>query len=871
MPDNQDSLPPQHEEKSRGKFALIGRFLAVGLFVALGTFAVIQSLSGKPKPSSEENSLVGNAVAETSETLGEKAVSGLADVKANANSLANKTSNTFKTGFQSAKRKLAPPPVIAPKKKTVIASKPPTRQGSPVSPPPVVAPRVVPPVIAKASTTVPRKTPPPDRFAQLGNGAPVRQFATAARPSPPTQNPFSATTNQLKNSTNNLLNSAASKTADTANQLKNSANNLLEGSRNPFSAKAPATNGFSGNPIQKKPAPPSSPFPSGRLQPVEANPKIDSLSTRRPFAPAPPVKKPPGSNDGSSSRASAGFNSQPLSPISRSAAPPSGSTNVSGSGFGSRPQPKPPAVRAKAPAVRSQPAVRAQTPSFGSDTSRNSARSNTGTRTRSESRVPALTASASRSIVRSGMVSPVPGDRKYDGAQTPALVIEKLCPREIQLNETTDFEIRVKNVGRATAESVQVIDKVPSGTEFISANPKPSNHAAAGDLQWNLESLRPGEEKTIRLQLKPVEPGEIGSVAQVLFATRASMRTLVTRPDLKIRHTTEPRTLIGNNVIFDVIVENSGNGPARDVIIQEQVPDLLEYQDGSRELEYEIGTLLPGQTRRVKLGLRAAKVGKRNNIMFASAKGGLRAKHETPIEIVAPKLTVESSGPKHRYLQRQATHTFAVDNLGTAKATNVEMIARLPSGLRFVSADNRGRYNSNSHTVTWVMPVLNPGVDADVKLVTVPIEAGDQDIKFEALADLKQKADTRQKLHVEHLVDVFFSIDDLVDPIEIGADTRYRIRAVNQGTQAASNVQLQLDFPAGLLPRSVDSNLRNEIRGQQVLFESISAMRPGEEITFTVTATGKTDGDHRVAINMKADGRQTPVTKEETTRVYSDR
>ena len=277
MPDNQDSLLPQHEEKSRGKFALIGRFLAVGLFVALGTFAVIQSLSGKPKPSSEENSLVGNAVAETSETLGEKAVSGLADVKANANSLANKTSNAFKTGFQSAKRKLAPPPVIAPKKKTVIASKPPTRQGSPVSPPPVVAPRVVPPVIAKASTTVPRKTPPPDRFAQLGNGAPVRQFATAARPSPPTQNPFSATTNQLKNSTNNLLNSAASKTADTTNQLKNSANNLLEGSRNPFSAKAPATNGFSGNPIQKKPAPPSSPFPSGRLQPVEANPKIDSL------------------------------------------------------------------------------------------------------------------------------------------------------------------------------------------------------------------------------------------------------------------------------------------------------------------------------------------------------------------------------------------------------------------------------------------------------------------------------------------------------------------------------------------------------------------------------------------------------------------
>ena len=373
------------------------------------------------------------------------------------------------------------------------------------------------------------------------------------------------------------------------------------------------------------------------------------------------------------------------------------------------------------------------------------------------------------------------------------------------------------------------------------------------------------------MQLKPTEPGEIGSVAQVMFSTRASMRTMVTRPQLKIRHTTDPTHMVGDNVLFDVIVENSGNGPARDVIIQEQVPELLEYPDGSRQLEYELGTLMPGQSRRVTLGLKAARVGKLRNTMFASAKGGLQAKHETNFEIVAPRITTASTGPTNRYLQRQVSHEFSVANQGTAKATNVQLIARLPSGLRFVSADNRGRYDSSAHAVTWVMPSLNPGVTGNVEVTTVPVEAGQQDIAFEAIADLNQKSQTTQALSVEHLVDVFFTIDDVIDPIEIGAETRYRIRVINQGTQAASNVQLQVDFPSGISPSSVDGNLRNEIRGQRVLFEPISSLRPGEELAVTVMAIGKTDGDHRVAVNMKADGRQTPVTKEETTRVYRDR
>jgi len=418
---------------------------------------------------------------------------------------------------------------------------------------------------------------------------------------------------------------------------------------------------------------------------------------------------------------------------------------------------------------------------------------------------------------------------------------------------------------------VIVVDRVPSGTEFIGASPEPSKLDRSGDVQWTMGTIEPGQEKRIRFQLRPTQPGEIGSVAHVLFAAQASMRTVVTKPVLDIVHSARPRVLIGDNVVFDVLIENKGDGPATEVIVQEEVPDQLEYQEGFRQLEYEIGTLLPGQKRKIQLALRADKVGEFRNVVFVSGKGGLEAKHEIDVEVIAPEIRVTSEGPNRRFLQRKATHRFTIENGGTAEANNVNLVARLPSGLRYVNSDNRGRYDSSSHAVYWKMPSLKDGVAGTVELTTVPVEVGHQDIKFEAAADLRLKADTTQKMLVEHLVDVYFEIDDVVDPIEVGTDTTYRLRIINQGTKVASNVQLQVEFPRGLEPTSVDSDLRHQVQGQQVTFEPIGSLTPGKEVQLSIRARGNAPGDHRVIASIRCDGREVEVSKEDTTRVYSDR
>ena len=63
-------------------------------------------------------------------------------------------------------------------------------------------------------------------------------------------------------------------------------------------------------------------------------------------------------------------------------------------------------------------------------------------------------------------------------------------------------------------------------------------------------------------------------------------------------------------------------------------------------------------------------------------------------------------GPKRRYLERQATYQVSVTNPGTAAAKQVELVATLPPGLKFVSANNAGYYEESTRTVRWRLEEL---------------------------------------------------------------------------------------------------------------------------------------------------------------------
>ena len=257
-------------------------------------------------------------------------------------------------------------------------------------------------------------------------------------------------------------------------------------------------------------------------------------------------------------------------------------------------------------------------------------------------------------------------------------------------------------------------------------------------------------------------------------------------------------------------------------------------------------------------------------MITARADANLRAQHRFNLEVISPQLDVALAGPKRRYLEREATYQLSVSNPGTAPAQQVELAAYLPPGLKFVNANNAGRYDEATRAVYWRLEELPVNQHGTVELVTLPVEPGQFSIKVRGAAQRGLAIEKEQPVLVEGLAAVLFQLSHTKDPLEIGGETTYEITVVNQGSKASSNLQMSVLLPAELKPLAAEGPTRYTIENNKVVFESLPQLAPKSVAAFRVRAQGVRAGDLRVRCQLMTDEMQRPVVKEESTRVYAD-
>jgi uncharacterized repeat protein (TIGR01451 family) len=249
----------------------------------------------------------------------------------------------------------------------------------------------------------------------------------------------------------------------------------------------------------------------------------------------------------------------------------------------------------------------------------------------------------------------------------------------------------------------------------------------------------------------------------------------------------------------------------------------------------------------------------------------LQADQRTPLTVVAPALDVTMEGPRRRFLERQAVYTLWVSNPGTASAEDVELIANLPPGMEFVAANNAGQYDPKSRTVQWLLEELPANQKGSVTLTMLPVEAGEQRLRVAGTAKNGLAAEKQESVLIEGAAAILFQVADLADPVEVGGETTYEIRVANRGSKAASNVQLVAMLPPEAKPVGAEGPTRFEFSGQQVRFQPLPRLQPKAETIYRVRVQCLAVGDLRMRALLTTDDIQTPITKEEATRVYADR
>ena len=464
--------------------------------------------------------------------------------------------------------------------------------------------------------------------------------------------------------------------------------------------------------------------------------------------------------------------------------------------------------------------------------------------------------------------APTPGDRQLEGKRTPFVAIEKRAPQEIRIGQPASFEIIVRNAGQVAAQDVTVIDQVPEGTEFIDATPEPQQ-LPNGTLVWSFGALEPGQDRVVTMRLMPRQEGEIGSVAKVVCQAQASVRTVCTRPDLQIKQTAPAQVLIGDELQVLIEVSNPGTGAAEDVILQADIPAELVHRMG-RELDYNIGTLQPNESRTVRLHLAAEQVGVTKHAVRAKT-GNIEQADSINIEVIAPTLQTKIHGPAKRYLRREASFELELANPGTATARDIQAVVYLPPGLEYKSASHQGRYQPQSHAIHWRLEELPKNSTGKVQFAALPVAAGDQTLRSEARGNLNTAANSDHTLSVESLNELVFTVADVNDPIEVGSETTYEVRVTNNGSKTDGNVEVVAQLPEGMRLVNADGPTQYQAQGQVITFAPLARLAPNGDAVYRLAVQGSAAGDHRLRVQIRSQESPTPVTKEEVTRVYLDR
>jgi uncharacterized repeat protein (TIGR01451 family) len=468
-----------------------------------------------------------------------------------------------------------------------------------------------------------------------------------------------------------------------------------------------------------------------------------------------------------------------------------------------------------------------------------------------------------------------PGPVQLEGVQSPQLTVEKRGPREVQVGKPARYEVFVRNVGSAVANDVVLRDAVPVGTTLVTTTPPAMpGRAATGvptdELVWPLGALPPGGQSRVVIELMPQTEGEIGSVASVTFRADASVRSRATRPALSIDCPTPDPVRIGGDALLRITVENPGTGVATGVVLEGFLPENVSHRSG-RELEFDVGQLKPGETRSIELVLGTRGPGIHTARLVARADSGLEVERLIRLEVTAPTLELAVDMPVRRFLQRAATCEISMVNAGTATARSVELAAQLPPGLKFVRANNAGWHDERTHRVLWNLEELPAGETGAVEVVVMPVEHGPQKIVAAARSVDGLADQVAHVCEVEGLAALFFEVTDSEDPIEVNGVTEYIIRVGNQGTQAATGVRLVATLLGDLQPLAAQGPAGHRVENLTVAFEPLAKLAPSEEVVFRVRARGLSAGDQRVQVQLTSADHPAPITKEEVTRVYSDR
>ena len=316
-------------------------------------------------------------------------------------------------------------------------------------------------------------------------------------------------------------------------------------------------------------------------------------------------------------------------------------------------------------------------------------------------------------------------------AINPNIGLTQSAPRESLKCDPVPVTLVVKNTGTGDATNVKVTANLPDGVVTTDGQSSES---------FDVGTLTQGESKelTTTVNANKTGPFEVTSRATGdgnLSAT-ASSTTVVRQPVLTIAKASSRRMVfLGQTFEFDITVANTGDWPAEQTVVTDELPEGAEFvsaSDGGAEaagvVTWQLGTLAPNQSKKVSMTVRAGKITNAQNTAKAEAvcAQAVTASAAIPMKGIPAILLEVIDVEDPIEVGDSVTYVIVATNQGSATGTNITITCALEASGQFVSAGGATEATQTGPIVKFApLPELAAKAKAEWKVVVKAIKADD--------------------------------------------------------------------------------------------------------------------------------------------------
>ncbi len=327
------------------------------------------------------------------------------------------------------------------------------------------------------------------------------------------------------------------------------------------------------------------------------------------------------------------------------------------------------------------------------------------------------------------------------------------------------------------------------------------------------------------------------------------------QPKLKIEKTAPPKAVLGQPMIYYILVKNVGQSAAHEVIVEDQIPQGTQLtgtiprgEMADTRLIWRLGVLKPGDEKKIAVRVIPTQEGQIGSIAKVSFVAEIAAR----TVVAAAKLALEFRGPASSVVGDAVTYHFKLSNTGSGDASKVYLRNILPEGLN----------HPDGNDLEYEVGTLKAGEVKELDLTVNATKAGE----FTSKAILSAKGGLQKEAAAQLKI-----IGDRLTITRTGPKRRYVGRKAgyantiaNQSDAKVSPVRVVEVIPAGM--DFVEANAGGQFDPQKrTVTWTIAALGPHETQLLKLDLLARQEGPQAGEVTAMDPNGTKAIVKSETT------